>query len=125
LRYFRQAAAIDLGEPASRSDGGVHIANQGGLWQTAVFGFAGLTLQDEVIALDPHLPAEWTALGVRVQWRGRRIKVRVEQSGRIEATLESGEPLTITAGGETRTLAMNAPVQIAGRAAVSSPARVA
>jgi trehalose/maltose hydrolase-like predicted phosphorylase len=112
LRYFRQAVAIDLGEPASHSAGGVHIANQGGLWQTAVFGFAGLTLRDETISLDPHLPAGWEALAFPVQWRGRRIKVRVERGGPITVTLEAGAPLTLAAANQTRSLTVNAPVRL-------------
>ena len=55
LRYFREAASIDLADTAARSAGGVHIATLGGLWQVAVFGFAGLSLLDDAIAFDPQL----------------------------------------------------------------------
>ena len=44
LRYFRQTAAIDLADTHAAIDGGVHIAALGGIWLTAVFGFAGLSL---------------------------------------------------------------------------------
>jgi trehalose/maltose hydrolase-like predicted phosphorylase len=121
LRYFREATAIDLGEPAAHSAGGVHIAGQGGLWQAAVFGFAGLTLRDETIGLDPRLPAAWDALAFGVQWRGRRIRLRVERGGLVIAALEAGDPLTVAVAGQTRTLALNAPVRMAG-ASVGQPA---
>jgi trehalose/maltose hydrolase-like predicted phosphorylase len=116
LRYFRQAAAIDLGEPASHSAGGVHIAGQGGIWQAAVFGFAGLTLKDETLRLDPHLPSAWNALAFGVQWRGRRIKIRVERVGPISVTLEAGGPLTVAVGTETHALTLNAPVRVGAKA---------
>jgi hypothetical protein len=45
LRYFRQTAAIDLADTHVAIDGGVHIAALGGVWLTAVFGFAGLSLR--------------------------------------------------------------------------------
>jgi trehalose/maltose hydrolase-like predicted phosphorylase len=34
LRYFREAAAIDLADTHVAIDGGVHIATLGGIWQT-------------------------------------------------------------------------------------------
>ena len=43
-RYFRQAAEIDLADNMGNAAGGIHAAALGGLWQAAVFGFAGLRL---------------------------------------------------------------------------------
>ena len=43
LRHFRHTAAIDLTDTHVAIDGGVHIAGLGGIWQTAVCGFAGLS----------------------------------------------------------------------------------
>ena len=43
-RYFRQAAEIDLADNMGNAAGGVHAGALGGLWQAAVFGFAGLRL---------------------------------------------------------------------------------
>jgi trehalose/maltose hydrolase-like predicted phosphorylase len=80
LRYFRRTAAIDLADSHVAIAGGVHIAALGGVWLTAVFGFARLSMRDDGIALDPQLPASWHALGFRLQWRGRRFKVRLEQA---------------------------------------------
>jgi trehalose/maltose hydrolase-like predicted phosphorylase len=96
LCYFRQTAAIDLADTHVAIAGGVHIAALGGIWLTAVFGFAGLSLHSDGIAIDPQLPADWRSLGFRVQWRGRRLKIRIEQPKYlIEATLEAGEPMTL------------------------------
>ena len=77
LRYFRRAAAIDLADTHVAIDGGVHIAALGGIWLTAVFGFAGLSLRRDGIALDPQLPPNWRSLGFGVQWRGRRLKIKI------------------------------------------------
>jgi trehalose/maltose hydrolase-like predicted phosphorylase len=101
LRYFRQTAAIDLADTHVAIDGGVHIAALGGVWLTAVFGFAGLSMHSDGIAVDPQLPANWCSLGFRIQWRGRRLKMRIEQAKQIlEATLEAGEPITLVVSGE-------------------------
>ena len=48
--YFRQTAAIDLDDTHVAIDGGVHIAALGGIWMTAVLGFAGLSLRRDGVA---------------------------------------------------------------------------
>jgi trehalose/maltose hydrolase-like predicted phosphorylase len=105
LRYFHQTAAIDLGDAQVAIAGGVHIASLGGIWQMAVFGFAGLSLRSDVIALDPRLPVSWRSIGFNVQWRGRRLKVRIEQAQQlVEATLEAGEPMMLIVSGRSHEL---------------------
>jgi trehalose/maltose hydrolase-like predicted phosphorylase len=98
-RYFRETAAIDLADTTTGSAGGVHIAALGGLWQAAIFGFAGLSWRDDGIAFEPHLPAAWQAMEFRTHWRERRVHVRIDATARLlSATLEHGEPLTIRSG---------------------------
>ena len=105
LRYFRQTAAIDLADTHVAIDGGVHIAALGGVWLTAVFGFAGLSLQSDGVAIDPQLPAGWRSLGFGFQWRGRRLKIRIDQAKQsLKATLEEGEPMTLVVSGTSHQL---------------------
>ena len=70
-RYFRQAAEIDLADNRGNSTGGIHVGALGGLWQAAVFGFAGLRLTENGPEHRPQLPANWRSLSMRFQWRGR------------------------------------------------------
>jgi len=70
-RYFRQAADIDLADNMGNSAGGIHAGALGGLWQAAVFGFAGLRLTEDGPEHHPNLPASWRSLSMRFQWRGR------------------------------------------------------
>ncbi len=101
LHYFRQAAAIDLKDSHVAIDGGVHIAALGGLWLAAVHGFAGLALRANGLALDPKLPAEWPSLAFGIQWRGRRLRIRIVRAPHlIEAILEAGEAMTLFVQGE-------------------------
>jgi trehalose/maltose hydrolase-like predicted phosphorylase len=121
LSYFRSAASIDLAEDAARSSGGVHIATMGGLWQVAVFGFAGLSFLDDALALDPRLPAQWNSLGFRVQWRGRRLRVQIgREVNLLSATLEDGEPLKLIVAGEMHELLCGPPLRVAIRAVKSN-----
>ena len=70
-KYFRQASEIDLSDNAGNAAGGIHIAALGGLWQAAVFGFAGLRLSENGPQLDPRLPPAWRELSFRIRWRGK------------------------------------------------------
>jgi trehalose/maltose hydrolase-like predicted phosphorylase len=111
LRYFRMAAAIDLDDPGARSAGGVHIATMGGLWQAAVFGFGGLSFAEDAISIDPVLPAGWSSLTFAFQWRGSRLRIRVEPHT-LSATLERGEAVELTVLGRLHALQPGAPLRI-------------
>jgi trehalose/maltose hydrolase-like predicted phosphorylase len=105
LRYLQQGAAVDLADTHVAIAGGLHVAALGGIWQTAVLGFAGLKLRDDEISLDPKLPASWRSLTFRVQWRNRRLKIRIGQEEQLlHAMLETGEPMTLVVSGERREL---------------------
>jgi trehalose/maltose hydrolase-like predicted phosphorylase len=109
LRFFRQTSAIDLSNTHLGSAGGIHIAALGGIWMLSVFGFAGVSLRDDGLAIDPHLPPGWQSIAFTVQWRGRVVKVGIDQAAhRIEATLEAGEPMTLFAGEKPHHLAPGA-----------------
>jgi trehalose/maltose hydrolase-like predicted phosphorylase len=77
----------------------------GGIWLMAVFGFAGLSLYSDYLAVDPRLPATWKSLSFGIQWRNRSLKIRIGRTtGSLEATLETGEPMTLVICGEPFTL---------------------
>jgi trehalose/maltose hydrolase-like predicted phosphorylase len=100
-RYFEQAVAIDLSNTHTSIAGGLHMAALGGTWMTAVLGFAGLSLQNDGIAFAPQLPASWRSLGFGIEWRGRRLKIRIDAANRVlEATLEAGNAMMLSVGGQ-------------------------
>jgi trehalose/maltose hydrolase-like predicted phosphorylase len=104
-RYFHETADIDLADTTGGTAGGVHIAALGGLWQAAIFGFAGVSCRDDGITLEPHLPAAWEAMEFRLQWQGRRVHVRIDASARLlRATLEQGEPMLLRSGEQSTEL---------------------
>jgi trehalose/maltose hydrolase-like predicted phosphorylase len=101
LRYFRETAATDLADTPGVSAGGVHIAALGGLWQVAILGFAGVSERAGTLSIDPRLPAEWRSLGFRLQWHGRKLTIRIEQSGStVKVALEAGDKLMILIRGK-------------------------
>src|SRR5665213_246395 len=105
LHHFREAAAIDLADTHVAVDGGVHIAALGGIWQTAVLGFAGLSLRDDGVELNPRMPAGWRSMSFPVQWRGRQLRIRIVPGEQlVEAALEAGEPMNLVVSGAAHEL---------------------
>jgi trehalose/maltose hydrolase-like predicted phosphorylase len=95
LRFFHETAAIDLADTHVAIAGGVHIAALGGLWQMAVLGFAGLSLRGDGVAVSPRLPDSWSSLCFCIQWRGRRLRIEIEQASQSLAVILTGEPMTL------------------------------
>ena len=87
--YFRQSSRIDLNDNMGNASGGVHIAALGGLWQAAVFGFAGLTLGEDGPQLDPKLPATWRDLSFRIRWRGKDYDLKASTPAPAVPTRET------------------------------------
>lgn len=87
-RYFRQSAEIDLANNMGNAAGGVHMAALGGLWQAAVFGFAGLAFGPDGPTLDPRLPPGWERMSLTIRWRGRRWSLRAGTGGHAVGRVE-------------------------------------
>jgi trehalose/maltose hydrolase-like predicted phosphorylase len=104
-RYFEQSAAIDIEDAMGNSSLGVHIATLGGMWQVAVLGFAGMSMRDDGLSFEPRLPDSWPGLRFPVQWRGRLVRVAIQnQPRRFTASIEDGEPLSVSLNGLTHQL---------------------
>ncbi len=98
-RHFHEAAAIDLHDAMGNAAGGVHIAALGGLWQVAVFGFGGMSMEPRGLAFAPRLPEGWTAMRFPIRWRRRQILVCIERDPlTIAVTLKVGRPFVVRVG---------------------------
>lgn len=70
--HFMRAARADLQDVRGNAGDGIHAASAGGLWQAAVFGFAGLHMQGESYTLQPCLPAHWRRLAFKFYLKGKQ-----------------------------------------------------
>ncbi|WP_342455682.1 glycosyl hydrolase family 65 protein [Caloramator sp. Dgby_cultured_2] len=70
----------DLEDNQGNAALGLHAASTGGSWQSAVFGFGGLSIDhDEIPNINPWIPENWEELSYKINWRGSIIKVTVKQ----------------------------------------------
>jgi len=98
LAYLDIAQRIDLDDVTGTTAGGLHLATLGGLWQALVMGFAGLRLtgpDDEALVLDPHIPAAWDELRVRLRWHGHVVRLACRPDG---VHVQCAVPLRVRVG---------------------------
>jgi len=94
---FRQACEIDLGPQMDTSDEGIHAAAIGGIWTSAVFGFAGVRLSDERLQINPRLPKQWRRMKFTIYWKGTALTIEITPQI-LKVTAHGGEAVFETGG---------------------------
>jgi alpha,alpha-trehalose phosphorylase len=107
--YFGEAGLMDLEDLEHNARDGVHIASLAGAWIGAVAGFGGMRDHGGALAFAPRLPEDLGRLAFRLLYRGRRLKVEV-QDDQASYTLLGGEPLEVSHYGEPLRLSGDGPV---------------
>jgi trehalose/maltose hydrolase-like predicted phosphorylase len=72
---FMLAGSADLRDVRGNAGDGIHAASAGGLWQAAVFGFAGLRFMGDRWEVKPRLPSHWKRLAFRFYWKGQPVQI--------------------------------------------------
>lgn len=97
-KYFMKTATVDLTGDTKQylGDmyiGGTHPAANGGSWNTAVFGFGGVSYTSDTLDISPSLPKQWKSLKFSLLWKGVRLVVSI-----------TGEEVKITADKQTNNI---------------------
>jgi kojibiose phosphorylase len=108
VQYFERSALVDLTDNQGNTAEGMHIASAAGTWQILVNGFGGLRILGGRVTLNPWLPDDWQGIRFRLRWRGRPIRVSIDQErvelelggpdGGTEEVVVGGEPVLLTSG---------------------------
>ncbi len=90
--YFMKTATVDLTGDSKQYAGGIYIggthpAANGGAYMTAIYGFAGLTIEDNEIKLNPQLPKHWQEMEFKIILNNELMKICLT-SDKIEITKE-------------------------------------
>lgn len=101
-RYLRRAAFIDLVDLQGNTREGIHAANAGGVWQTVVFGFAGVSVNEEgTLCIHPNLPKEWSGLTFRIHYFGAWLEIAIAGNEHVEVRILEGEEMDVKVNGNT------------------------
>lgn len=84
-KYFMKTASVDLTGNTkqylgSLYIGGTHPAANGGAWNTAIFGFAGLSFTNDILDISPRLPKNWKKLSFKLNWKGEALTITISQN---------------------------------------------
>ena len=110
-KYFRHTAFVDLGNLHGNTDVGVHVASAGGVWLSAVCGFAGMRDHNGEVQFDPRLPDSWEGIDFKLQLRGAQLRVELRPAD-ITFTLEAGTAAEFRVRGEDVVVRPDAPVTV-------------
>ncbi|MFF2753018.1 glycoside hydrolase family 65 protein [Psychrobacillus sp. NPDC058041] len=72
---FKKACEVDLGPLMNTSDDGIHAASIGGIWKSAILGFAGIRLVGGKLSINPKLPKHWHQMQFTIHWKGQPITI--------------------------------------------------
>jgi len=100
-RYLQRAAFLDLKDLQKNTREGIHAANAGGVWQTVIFGFAGVSvLEDGVLCIEPRLPAVWNSISFRLHYGEAWLEINISGSqARIKRL--AGDELEVRINGKS------------------------
>ena len=78
LHHLDIALRLDLDDLTGMTGSGLHIATLAGVWQALLFGFAGVSVRDGAVSVNPHLPRRWSRLTLRFRCLRRRVELSVD-----------------------------------------------
>jgi len=96
---YLRTSRLDIDDYNHEVDEGLHITSMGGTWMSVVYGFGGFRVKDDLIHLNPHLPALWKSLSFRIVFRKNDIRVHINGS-KIVINNEKGPKIEMMLNGE-------------------------
>ena len=100
-RYLRRAAFIDLINLQKNTREGIHAANAGGVWQTVVFGFAGLSIDaDGILNITPKMPKEWKGVTFRIHYLNSWLEISIDAKNNAAVKVLEGAQTDVKVNGK-------------------------
>ncbi|MBZ4682814.1 MAG: 1,2-alpha-glucosylglycerol phosphorylase [Fusobacteriaceae bacterium] len=69
--------------------GGIHTAACGAAWQMVVFGFAGVSFENNVLQIKPNLPKKWNSVEFYLYLKENHLKIKIEKNRVIITPLKN------------------------------------
>lgn len=98
---FIRACKTDLGPEMHSCNDGIHAAAMAGIWQAAVFGFAGVRMLDGKLRIAPDLPVDWNSFEFVLYWQNQRLEIKITQKEICILNRTNNAPIKICAADET------------------------
>jgi len=102
VEFYHRTARLDLDNINHDTADGLHVTSMSGSWLAIAQGFAGMRTA-EGLSFSPFLPKGWESCSFRFTYRGRVIRLLMQDRG-VKLTLLSGKALLIKVWGEEHLL---------------------
>lgn len=93
-KYFDFSSKLDILNSQHNTKDGIHTANMGGTYMGIVYGFLGFRVKENGFFFRPSIPELWNSYELRLQLKGRLIKVIVTADA-CRMKLLNGGPITL------------------------------
>ncbi len=78
-------------------DDGIHAAATGAIWLGAIQGFAGVSVRDGELHLNPALPEQWQQLSFPLFWQGCELQVTLDAQ---RIAIRTSAPVSLRLNGQ-------------------------
>lgn len=107
--YFRNSLVVSvvssvvavflgiLGADPHSCDDGIHAAATGAIWLGAIQGFAGVSVRDGELHLNPALPEQWQQLSFPLFWQGCELQVTLDAQ---RIAIRTSAPVSLRLNGQ-------------------------
>jgi len=92
--YFLKTINLDANLEASNLSEGLHAANAGNAWNTVMFGFAGISCDENGLYCSPKLPSHWEKLSFTIFYKSRKINWIISKN-ETKIFFDKGEKVNI------------------------------
>lgn len=96
-QFWREGTEIDLGADPHSCDDGIHAAATGAIWLGAIQGFAGVSVRDGELHLNPALPEQWQQLSFPLFWQGCELQVTLDAQ---RIAIRTSAPVSLRLNGQ-------------------------
>jgi maltose phosphorylase len=108
---YLRTSRLDLDDYNKEVAEGLHITSMGGTWLSVVYGFGGFRVKDDMVNLQPKLPANWKSLSFRVIFRKNYLKICISD-GQISINNERGPALKLVVNNVVKELSENSLLEV-------------
>ncbi|PMQ00755.1 MAG: kojibiose phosphorylase [Dictyoglomus sp. NZ13-RE01] len=77
--YFKKTSEMDLSDLMGNTKLGLHAAAIGGTWESIVFGFLGIRVDEKGLRFDPKLPNNWKKLKMNLHYKGNILELNIKK----------------------------------------------
>ena len=97
--FYLQTSRLDLDDYNYEVHEGLHITSMAGTWMSIVEGFGGMRIKNGQLNFSPKIPKQWKSYSFKINFRGKILKVSVEQT-KFSFEVTGDEPLIIIVNGQ-------------------------